>query len=43
MNIEEEAQLRELIRKSVLLNAVRHGGKAQTGVVVGKILGEKPE
>jgi len=39
----KEAELRELIRKSALLNAVKHDGKAQTGAVVGKILGEKPE
>jgi glutamyl-tRNA synthetase len=35
--------LRELIRKTALLNAVKHDGKAQNGPVVGKILGEKPE
>jgi glutamyl-tRNA synthetase len=40
---EERAELRELIRRSALLNAVKHDGKAQTGPVVGKILGEKPE
>lgn len=39
----EDAELRELIRKSALVNAVKHDGKAQTGAVVGKILGEKPE
>jgi glutamyl-tRNA synthetase len=37
------AELKEIIRKTALLNAVRHEGKAQTGPVVGKILGEKPE
>jgi glutamyl-tRNA synthetase len=41
--MKEEAQLRELVRKSALLNAVKHDGKAQTGAVVGKTLGEKPE
>jgi glutamyl-tRNA synthetase len=39
----EEEALRELARKSALLNAVKHGGKAQKGAVVGKILGERPE
>jgi glutamyl-tRNA synthetase len=37
------AELRELIRKIALTNSVRHGGKAQTGPVVGKILGEQPD
>ena len=43
MNPKEDASLKELIRKSALLNAVKHDGNAQTGPVVGKILGEKPE
>jgi glutamyl-tRNA synthetase len=41
--IEENNELKELARKIALLNAVRHNGKAQTGPVIGKILGEKPE
>jgi len=40
---DEKAELREHIRKIALLNAVRHGGKAQAGPVIGKILGEKAE
>jgi glutamyl-tRNA synthetase len=40
---EEDAELRELIRKIALLNAIRYEGKAQTGPVIGKILGERPE
>jgi glutamyl-tRNA synthetase len=40
---KEDAELRELIYKSALLNAVKHEGKAQAGPVAGKILGEKPE
>ena len=43
MKPKEDAELRELIHKSALLNAVKHEGKAQAGPVVGKILGEKPE
>jgi glutamyl-tRNA synthetase len=43
LNLGEEAGFRELVRKFALLNAVKHGGKAQTGAVVGKILGERPE
>lgn len=43
MNLREEAGFQELVRKFTLLNAVKHGGKAQTGAVVGKILGERPK
>ena len=43
MAFEENTDLRELVRKIALLNAVKHGGKAQTGPVFAKILGEKPE
>ena len=39
----EDAELREILRKIALLNAIRHDGKAQAGTVIGKILGEKPE
>jgi len=41
--VEENRELRELIRKAALVNAVKHGGQAQIGPIVGKILGEKPE
>jgi len=40
---EEDAELRETVRKIALLNAIRHGGKSQAGPVIGKILGEKAE
>jgi len=40
---EENAEIKELIRKIALLNAVKHDGKAQPGPVIGKILGEKAE
>ena len=43
MTLENDKELNELIRKTALSNAVKHDGKAQTGPVVGKILGEKPE
>jgi glutamyl-tRNA synthetase len=43
LTIEHDAELRESIRKSALLNAVKHDGKAQTGAVIGKILGERPD
>jgi glutamyl-tRNA synthetase len=41
--LRDNQELRELIRKSALLNAVQHDGKAQAGPIVGKILGEKAE
>ncbi len=43
MTLDKNAQLKEIIRKIALLNAVKHEGKAQAGPVIGKILGEKPE
>lgn len=43
MTLKEDAELKELIRKIALLNAVKHDGKAQTGPVMGTILGEKAE
>jgi glutamyl-tRNA synthetase len=41
--LRENGELRELVRKTAMLNAVLHGGKAQTGSILGKILGEKAE
>jgi glutamyl-tRNA synthetase len=41
--LQDNEELRELIRKNALLNAVQHGGKAQAGPIVGKLLGEKAE
>jgi glutamyl-tRNA synthetase len=41
LTLENENELRELIRKAALLNAVSHDGIAQGGAVVGKILGER--
>jgi glutamyl-tRNA synthetase len=43
LTLEKDAELKEVIRKIALLNAVRHDGKAQTGPVIGKVLGEKSE
>ena len=39
----DDVELKKLVRKVALLNAVKHDGKAQTGPVIGTILGEKPE
>jgi glutamyl-tRNA synthetase len=35
--------MKELIEKFALENAVKYGGKASPGAVIGKILSEKPE
>jgi glutamyl-tRNA synthetase len=43
LTLEENAEVKEIIRKNALLNAIRHEGKAQAGPVIGKILGEKSE
>ena len=43
MAIENDVNLRELIRKAALLNAVSHDGKAQAGAMVGKVLGERAD
>jgi glutamyl-tRNA synthetase len=40
---EENTELRELIRKIALLNAIQHHGKAQEGPVIGKLLAERRE
>jgi glutamyl-tRNA synthetase len=41
--LENDSDLKELIRKAALLNAVSHDGKAQAGAMVGKILGERAD
>ncbi|MEM2202270.1 MAG: glutamate--tRNA ligase [Candidatus Bathyarchaeia archaeon] len=41
--LRENIELREIIRKFALLNAVKHNGKAQIGPVIGKVLAERPE
>ena len=43
MALEQDKDLRELIRKAALLNAVSHDGKAQAGAMVGKVLGERQD
>lgn len=43
LSIQDDAELKEFIRKTALLNAVKHDGKAQAGPIIGKILGEKAE
>jgi glutamyl-tRNA synthetase len=41
--LQDNQELRDSIRKSALLNAVSHDGKAQIGAILGKLLGEKAE
>jgi glutamyl-tRNA synthetase len=42
LSLKEDIELRELIRKTALLNAIKHAGKAQPAPVIRKIIGEKP-
>ncbi len=39
----ERLEIKELIRRAVLLNAIRHEGKAQPKPVLGRLLAENPE
>lgn len=41
--VRDNQELRDIIRKSALINAAQHSGKAQAGPIVGKLLGEKAE
>ena len=43
MTLENDNNLREFIRKVALLNALQHGGKAQTGAIMGRVIGERQE
>jgi glutamyl-tRNA synthetase len=43
LTLEKDKALRELVLKAALLNALQHGGKAQAGAIIGKIIGEKQE
>jgi glutamyl-tRNA synthetase len=43
LTLEKDTELKELIRKAALLNAVSHDGKAQAGALMGKILGERQD
>jgi glutamyl-tRNA synthetase len=43
LTLVKNKELRELVRKAALLNAIQHDGKAQAGPIVGKIVGEKQE
>ena len=43
MALENDIELKELIRKAALLNAVSHDGNAQAGAMVGKILGDRAD
>ena len=43
MTLENDKALRELIQKVALLNALQHGGKAQAGALLGRIISERQE
>lgn len=41
--LEQDKDLRELIQKAALLNAISHDGKAQSSAIVGKVIGERQD
>jgi glutamyl-tRNA synthetase len=43
LTLQNDKELRELVRKAALLNAIQHDGKAQASAIIGKIIGEKQE
>jgi glutamyl-tRNA synthetase len=43
LTLENDKALRELVRKAALLNALQHGGKAQAGALIGRIISERQE
>ncbi len=43
MALADDKELRQLILKVALLNAIQHDGKAQAGALTGKIIGERLE
>jgi glutamyl-tRNA synthetase len=43
LTLKKDKDLRDLVRKAALLNAVQHDGKAKAGAIIGKIIGEKQE
>jgi glutamyl-tRNA synthetase len=43
LTLNNDKDLTELILKAALLNALKHGGKAQVSAITGRIIGEKQE
>jgi glutamyl-tRNA synthetase len=43
LTLDNDLELAELVRKVALLNAMQHGGSAQAGAIIGKIIGERQE
>lgn len=43
MGTKQDTELKEVIRKHALLNAVKYNGEAHTDSVIGKLLGERPQ
>jgi glutamyl-tRNA synthetase len=43
LTLKNDSALKELIRKAALLNALQHGGKAQAGALIGRIISERQE
>ena len=43
MKLHNDETLRKMVRKAAFLNALKHNGKAQTGAILGRIIGQKKE
>jgi glutamyl-tRNA synthetase len=43
LTLEKDRDLRELILKAALLNALQHGGKAQAGALIGRVISERQD
>jgi len=43
VTLENDKDLRELILKAALLNALQHGGKAQAGALIGRVISERQD
>jgi glutamyl-tRNA synthetase len=43
LTLENDEALKKLIRKAALLNALQHGGKAQAGALIGRVISERQE
>jgi len=43
LTLENDKALKEIVLKAALLNALQHGGKAQTGAIMGRTISERQE
>ena len=43
LTLEQDKNLKDIIRKAALINAISHDGKAQAGAMIGKVIGERQD